>query len=101
MPIYEYACRQCGHTEEVFQKVSDAALTECPSCGGAFAKLISAPAFQFKGSGFYETDYKRTAHSGGIADESKVAETKTAAVESTDKKGQPTTGTPKKEILVS
>ncbi len=100
MPIYEYACAQCGHVEEVIQKVSDAALTTCPVCSGPYAKLISAPAFQFKGSGFYETDYKRSTHSGGSsAGDSGSDETKTAA--STDKKSSPTTGTPKKESLVS
>lgn len=102
MPIYEYACQTCGHTEEVIRKVSDPALTECPSCGGPFAKLISAPAFQFKGSGFYETDYKRSTHSGGTnAGDSADTDTKPAAGALTDKTSQPTTGTPKKESLVS
>lgn len=59
MPLYEYKCRQCGYVFETIQKVSDSPLTECPKCGGRLKKLISAPAIQFKGSGFYITDYAR------------------------------------------
>lgn len=57
MPIYEYQCRKCGHRLETMQRYSDPPLTECPECAGALKKLISAPAFQFKGSGWYVTDY--------------------------------------------
>jgi len=57
MPIYEYQCKQCNGRQEVIQKFSDAPLTECPSCGGEMKKLYSSPAIQFKGSGFYKTDY--------------------------------------------
>jgi putative FmdB family regulatory protein len=59
MPIYEYECSQCGHRSEELQRISDPPLTECPECGGEYKKLISAPAFQFKGSGWYVTDYAR------------------------------------------
>lgn len=59
MPLYEYKCSQCASVFEVIQKVSDSPLTECPKCGGKLKKLISAPAIQFKGSGFYITDYTR------------------------------------------
>ena len=62
MPIYEYQCRDCGRRSEEFQKMSDPPLTECGECGGELKKLISAPAVQFKGSGWYVTDY---ADSGG------------------------------------
>lgn len=59
MPIYEYQCRSCGHQMEAFQKVSEAALTECPECHqGTLNKLISAAGFQLKGSGWYMTDYR-------------------------------------------
>lgn len=68
MPLYEYLCGSCGHRFERIQKFSDAPLTECPSCGGAIAKLPSSPAIQFKGSGWYITDY---AKSGGSKDSSK------------------------------
>src|SRR5712675_1642244 len=59
MPIYEYACKKCGKTIEVIQKFSDRALRKHESCGGALTKLISAAGFQFKGTGWYVTDYGR------------------------------------------
>jgi putative FmdB family regulatory protein len=59
MPIYEYRCQACGHTLDWLQKVSDAPLTECPSCKEpALKRLISAPSFRLKGGGWYETDFK-------------------------------------------
>ena len=60
MPIYEYQCTQCSERHEVIQKFSDAPLSHCPSCGGDMKKLPSSPAIQFKGSGFYKTDYAST-----------------------------------------
>lgn len=59
MPIYEYDCSQCQERIEAAQKVSDSALKECPKCGGPLKKVISAPAIQFKGAGWYITDYAR------------------------------------------
>ncbi len=59
MPLYEYQCDQCEHRFEVIQKFSDAPITVCPKCGGPVQKLLSSPAIQFKGSGFYLTDYGR------------------------------------------
>jgi len=59
MPIYEYECESCGHRLEAIQRMSDAALTECPTCGkSTLKKLISAAGFQLKGSGWYATDFK-------------------------------------------
>jgi putative FmdB family regulatory protein len=59
MPIYEYRCTDCGFQDEYLQKVSEAPLTACPSCGKAtFRKLVSAAGFQLKGSGWYATDFK-------------------------------------------
>ncbi len=59
MPIYEYRCSQCGFQDEYLQKVSEPPLTVCPSCGKKkFVKLLSAPGFQLKGSGWYATDFK-------------------------------------------
>ena len=59
MPIYEYRCSGCGHETEVLQKMSDAPLTDCPSCGKpTLTKLISAAGFQLKGSGWYVTDFR-------------------------------------------
>jgi putative FmdB family regulatory protein len=57
MPIYEYQCLDCGKKMEQLQKLNDPPLTVCPTCSGKLKKLISSPAFQFKGSGWYVTDY--------------------------------------------
>jgi putative FmdB family regulatory protein len=65
MPLYEYLCGSCGHRFERIQKFSDAPVTECPSCGGAVAKLPSSPAIQFKGSGWYITDYAKSGAGAG------------------------------------
>jgi putative FmdB family regulatory protein len=59
MPLYEYQCDECGHTFEKIQKFSDPLETTCPKCGGPLRKLMSSPAIQFKGSGWYITDYAR------------------------------------------
>ncbi len=59
MPFYEYECPHCGYDEEVLQKITDKPLTRCPSCGKkGLKKLMSAPVFRLKGSGWYETDFK-------------------------------------------
>src|SRR5215475_13165796 len=59
MPFYEYECQACKFYTEVMQKISDAPLTKCPSCGKrALKKLVSAPVFRLKGGGWYETDFK-------------------------------------------
>jgi len=57
MPIYEYQCKDCNERHEIIQSISETPLTHCPKCGGEMKKLISSPAIQFKGSGFYKTDY--------------------------------------------
>ena len=60
MPLYEYRCESCAHQFEVIRKFSDAPIAVCPQCGGGpVVKLLSSPAFQFKGSGWYITDYAR------------------------------------------
>jgi len=60
MPIYAYRCDACGHGRDVLQKMSDAPLTDCPSCGaaGSFKKQLTAAGFQLKGSGWYVTDFR-------------------------------------------
>ena len=59
MPIYEYRCANCGFEKEYLQKLSDPAITDCPSCGQAhMRKLVSAAGFQLKGTGWYATDFK-------------------------------------------
>lgn len=64
MPIYEYQCRECDHRLEALQGISEPPLTTCTECGGELRKLMSAPAFQFKGSGWYVTDYARKGAGG-------------------------------------
>ena len=75
MPTYEYECRKCGHTFEQFQSISAAPVKTCPKCKGKVARLVSGGAgIIFKGSGFYQTDYKKTSHTSHKAD--KTGETK-------------------------
>lgn len=64
MPLYEYQCEACAHRFEVIQKFSDAHIDTCPKCGGSVKKLFSSPAIQFKGSGWYITDYARSGSKG-------------------------------------
>ena len=64
MPIYEYECKKCHHRFERIQKFSDPHVKKCPDCGGAVEQVISAPAVQFKGSGWYVTDYAKKSSSG-------------------------------------
>ena len=59
MPLYEYRCKQCDHLFERIQKFSDPPMTTCSKCGGEVEQLISAPAIQFKGTGWYVTDYAK------------------------------------------
>ncbi len=80
MPLYEYQCKKCGHRFERIQKFSDAPVKRCPECGGAVEQLLSAPAVQFKGSGWYVTDYARKGQSSksqeGAGEGSAKSETK-------------------------
>jgi putative FmdB family regulatory protein len=64
MPLYEYQCDACGHRFEKIQKFSDPLVDTCPICGGTVRKLMSSPAIQFKGSGFYITDYPKKDQGG-------------------------------------
>lgn len=60
MPIYAYACNECEHTLDALQKIADEPLVDCPACGKpALKRLLSAPRFRLKGSGWYETDFKK------------------------------------------
>jgi putative FmdB family regulatory protein len=113
MPTYEYTCRDCGHTFDIVQKMSDDALTICPRCGGRLRKVFAAPAIAFKGSGFYATDHgkgskgrddTKDAPAGAKADTKKDAgssEKKTgdtsAKDTSTKKESSSGTSTPTKE----
>jgi putative FmdB family regulatory protein len=70
MPIYEYSCAKCGKTIEVIQKFSDPVLKKHEGCGGRLTKLISQSGFQFKGTGWYVTDYARKGKGGGESESS-------------------------------
>ena len=64
MPLYEYQCKKCHHRFERIQKFSDPHVKKCPDCGGPVEQVLSAPAVQFKGSGWYVTDYAKKSSSG-------------------------------------
>jgi putative FmdB family regulatory protein len=106
MPLYEYECKKCGHRFEKIQKFSDRMVKKCPECGGQVEQMISAPAVQFKGSGWYVTDYAKKSASPGSGESqdkkdkkddkpksdgsSKASSTKeTASKESTSKESSP------------
>src|SRR6187397_3181009 len=92
MPIYEYACKKCGKTIEVIQKFSDPVLKKHQDCGGALTKLISASGFQFKGTGWYVTDYARKGQAAESTDTGKDGQAdKTPAKEKTGGDKQPAT----------
>ncbi|MGI8838312.1 MAG: FmdB family zinc ribbon protein, partial [Pyrinomonadaceae bacterium] len=82
MPIYEFECTKCKAHTEVFQKMSDKQPTKCRKCSGRLERLVSAPAIQFKGSGFYLTDYGR---SGQKDAEKKESEATTSDDKKSDK----------------
>ena len=87
MPIYEYECRKCKAHTEAFQKVTDKPLTKCPKCGGRLDKRISAPAIQFKGSGWYVTDYAGKATKSDSETSSETKDSKSdSKSEKTEKK---------------
>jgi putative FmdB family regulatory protein len=68
MPLYEYQCKKCGHRFEKIQKFSDKMVRKCPECGGPVEQMISAPAVQFKGSGWYVTDYAKKSSATASSD---------------------------------
>ena len=73
MPTYQYACTECGHAFEQFQRFTDDALTECPECHGRLRKLFNAVGVVFKGSGFYRTDSRSGADKTEKADKPAAA----------------------------
>ena len=86
MPIYEFECRKCKAHLEVFQKVSDKPPVKCRKFGGRLERQISAPAIQFKGSGWYVTDYASKATKGEKSESESSAEAKTDKSEKADQK---------------
>lgn len=81
MPLYEYACGKCGKHFEKIEKVDGPHLRKCPSCGGRVERLMSPPAIQFKGSGWYVTDYARASRGGEKTDGGSSAEKSEAKAE--------------------
>jgi len=97
MPLYEYQCDgKCGRRFEIIQKFSDPPVAKCPNCGGPVHKLLSSPAIQFKGSGWYITDYAKkdsTAAGKTESSSSTTTESKDSSAEKKDKaSAKPSTG---------
>jgi putative FmdB family regulatory protein len=88
MPLYEYQCEKCGHRFEKIQKFSDKMVKKCPVCGGPVEQMISAPTVQFKGSGWYVTDYANKSHApasdGGSSEAKKEEKSKSGDSSKTD-----------------
>ncbi len=89
MPLYEYKCDKCGLLEEVIQKVADKPLKKCSQCGGPLHKILSSPAIQFKGSGWYVTDY--ASKKGEPPTPDKASEKSTTKKTKSDEKPTPAT----------
>ena len=87
MPLYEYECESCGNRFERIQKFSDPPVDACPSCSGPVRKLLSSPAIQFKGSGWYITDYAKKGSDGAGSKKD------TSAAPASDSGGASSTGT--------
>jgi putative FmdB family regulatory protein len=85
MPLYEYQCKKCGHRFERIQQFSDAPVKKCPDCGGKVEQLISAPTVQFKGSGWYVTDYAKKSAGGSKSESKSDSEGKSDSKESASK----------------
>ena len=91
MPLYEYQCDACGHRFEKIQKFSDPHVKNCPKCGAKVEQVISAPAVQFKGAGWYVNDYaKKSSGNGGKSDvsssDSKSSDSKSSESKSSESK---------------
>ncbi len=86
MPIYEYQCKKCKHKFEKIQKFSERRVKKCPECGGPVEQLPSAPAVQFKGSGWYVTDYARKGASGDSSSSESGSSDGSKSSESSDSK---------------
>jgi putative FmdB family regulatory protein len=94
MPLYEYECERCGARFEVIQRFSDPAIEACRTCGGPVHKLISAPAIQFKGTGWYITDYAKKNGSSPSAPAPSTAQASETKTDSSPSPSSSTTTTP-------
>jgi len=86
MPLYEYLCKKCGHRFEKLRMFSDKPIKKCPECGGAVEQLISASSVQFKGSGWYVTDYAKKGSSGASSSSSSSSESDSSSKETSEAK---------------
>jgi putative FmdB family regulatory protein len=89
MPLYEYLCKKCGHVFEKIVKFSDKPIKKCPECGGSVEQTISAPAVQFKGSGWYVTDYAKKPAGGSAKSESSDGKSDSSKDSTTKKESKP------------
>ena len=94
MPLYEYQCQKCGERMEVIQRIAELPSQHCPKCGAEMKKLLSAPAIQFKGSGFYKTDYaNKSTKSDTSTDTKSEAKSSTTSETKSDTKSETKTDT--------
>jgi putative FmdB family regulatory protein len=94
VPIYAYRCESCGFTKDVLQKVSDAPLTECPSCSkSAFRKQVTAAGFQLKGTGWYVTDFRNGSGAAGKPAQAEAEAKPETKTETKSEPAAPATGT--------
>jgi len=89
MPLYEYECDACGHRFEHIQKFSDPRVEKCPVCAGPVRKLVSSPAIQFKGSGWYITDYAKKEHTAAAKADAQGQTDSTEKTQKADTAGKP------------
>jgi putative FmdB family regulatory protein len=97
MPLYEYQCKKCHHRFEKIQKFSDRPMKKCPDCGGPLEQMISAPAVQFKGSGWYVTDYAKKSSASSASDGDSSSAKEVSAKDSSSKDGSKKEDKPKTE----
>ena len=101
MPLYEYQCKKCKHRFEKIQMFSDKPVKKCPECGGPLEKLISTSSVQFKGSGWYVTDYAKKSHATSAASSSEsdsaAKETSKDTAKETKKEDKPKADTTHKK----
>ena len=94
MPIYAYRCSNCGHEEDVLQKMSDSPLSQCPACGQAtYVKQVTAAGFQLKGSGWYVTDFRDGGKKPTTADKPAATKAATDSAKTADSSTSASSGT--------
>jgi putative FmdB family regulatory protein len=97
MPLYEYECEACGNRFERIQKFSDPLVDVCPACNGPVKKLLSSPAIQFKGSGWYITDYAKKSSADSGKTESKPSDSSSTSSTSDSSKTDTSSTSTKKD----